>query len=178
MSCLKPLNELLQTPPPEDSVAVFGGTFDPIHVGHLEVVRSLLEIFSFVILAPTTSNPWKREAPTALAHRVEMIRLVCRAENLPLTENKLAKGVFIEERGYVYVAHYVRELERELAKPLFWVVGEDIADTVQGWKDWDSLGITTLVHPVNIAVHASNIREKQLEPHPAILEYCAKHALY
>lgn len=178
MNCLKPLKEFETTPVEKDAVAIFGGTFDPIHQGHLDVLRSLLAVFPTVIIAPTTSNPWKKQAPTDISHRAEMIRLVCKAEGLSLSEGFQGSGLLLDTQGYVYVADYVRSLQASLDVPLYWAVGEDIADSVSGWKDWQSLGITAVVHPVNISIHASDIRQKQQKAHPAIIEYCQKNVLY
>ena len=57
---------------------LFGGTFDPIHFGHLRGAEEMLEIFNLnrIIFVPSSRTPHKPEADiTAFTHREQMIRL-------------------------------------------------------------------------------------------------------
>jgi nicotinate-nucleotide adenylyltransferase len=59
-------------------VALFGGTFDPIHYGHLRVAAAAADAFALdqVLFAPTGHQPLKSEAPTAsFADRLAMVTL-------------------------------------------------------------------------------------------------------
>ncbi|HJZ79380.1 MAG TPA: adenylyltransferase/cytidyltransferase family protein, partial [Pyrinomonadaceae bacterium] len=59
-------------------VAIYGGTFDPVHNGHLEVARRVLKLFEIdeVILVPAGAPPHKRNANiTSAFHRFAMLAL-------------------------------------------------------------------------------------------------------
>ncbi len=150
--------------------AVFGGTFDPIHEGHLGVIRQLVAHFPKVIVAPTSQNPWKTDA-TKLSHRVVMINLALKWEGLDLAAS-------VYEDGYVYAIDLVRKLGESEPMPLFWVVGEDIAPEVEKWRDFEPAQVAVIVAPIRIPIHATEIRQSSAGLHPAIVDYAATNGLY
>ena len=48
------------------------GSFDPIHIGHINIIREALNYVDKVILVPSGHNPWKKNNPAPLDLRVEM----------------------------------------------------------------------------------------------------------
>lgn len=114
-------------------VALFGGSFDPIHNGHLIVARSIGEQLQLdrVVFLPSASPPHK--TPGALApaeHRAAMVRLAIAGE--PLLEcddydlNRPGPSYTVET-----VAHFRQELGPDVA--LHWIIG---ADTVAELVNW------------------------------------------
>jgi len=62
------------------NVALFGGTFDPIHSGHLSAAQAALHSFALdrILFVPTSVPPHKRNRPlTPFAHRYAMVALAC-----------------------------------------------------------------------------------------------------
>src|SRR2546426_1144521 len=60
-----------------ERIAVFGGTFDPIHVGHLAIAEAARRALGTgeVVFVPTARNPLKRDEPSVPAEdRYEMVR--------------------------------------------------------------------------------------------------------
>ena len=65
-------------------LALFGGSFDPPHVGHLGIALAAADAFSLdrVLFAPTGRQPFKRDGATAsFAHRLAMVQLLCAGES-------------------------------------------------------------------------------------------------
>ena len=161
-----------------DDYIVFGGTFDPPHAGHVDLLRLLLGVFQRVVLAPTHQNPWKAETATPLGLRMEMLSLVLADERLPSAAELGAAGISMYTTPYTYSEEVVSDLRSRLPGRLYWAVGEDSADSVERWRNWGSLRVTTIVCPLRIPVHATDVRTGVAEPHPALRPLIEQHGLY
>ncbi len=115
-------------------LGLLGGTFDPVHIGHLilgETAREQLDLDS--VLFMPTGQPW-RKASRDIApapHRVEMLRRAI-ADN-PAFELSLME---VEREGPSYTVDTLQELAS--ARPgseIFLVVGEDALLDLPNWKD-------------------------------------------
>ena len=121
---------------------LFGGSFDPVHSGHLasaEAVRQLLQA-SCVTLLPTARSPLKPEV-TANHHRLAMLRAaLVDYPALAIDERELRRP------PPSYTVDTLRELRLELGSelPLVWVIGADTLCGLAQWKDWQAL--TQLAH--------------------------------
>ncbi len=65
-------------------VALFGGSFDPPHHGHIAIATAAADVFHLdkVLFAPVGRQPLKAEmAPASFADRMAMVELACRADN-------------------------------------------------------------------------------------------------
>lgn len=118
-------------------VAIFGGTFDPVHYGHLRTaleVRDFLRIDDFRFL-PAGIPPHRTNLVTKVSHRLEMLKLVL--ADLP--------GFTIDERevlrsGPSYMVDTLRELRAQCGEvPLVLVIGQDAANQLQTWSRWKEL---------------------------------------
>jgi nicotinate-nucleotide adenylyltransferase len=117
------------------NIGVLGGTFDPIHFGHLslaEEARARLELAE-VLFVPT-GRPWlKLDTPiSAVAHRVEMVRLAI-ADKLSF---KLST-VEIERAGSSYTVDTIAELQARFGagNELFLIVGWDSLAELPRWRE-------------------------------------------
>ena len=163
----------------QHAIAVFGGTFDPVHAGHLDLIRALVGKFDKVIIAPTSQNPWKANRPADFVDRLEMLRLALAQEGLALSSLGSPAGLSIFESGYVYAVEVVRSLRASHpALPLYWTIGADIAGEPSKWKDFEGSCAKVLVAPIRIDVHSTEIRKGVKEFHPAIADYINKKSLY
>jgi nicotinate-nucleotide adenylyltransferase len=120
-------------------VAVFGGTFDPIHVGHLAAVQDAADTASFdrVLFVPNSHPPHKTHAPvSAAAHRVAMVRLSL--ENNPRFELSMVE---FERDGPSYTLDTLRILRERLGSgtKLFFLTGCDALADLHTWHGPDQL---------------------------------------
>ena len=122
----------------EAPVGVLGGTFDPIHRGHLEIARWLLDSLrpTRMLLLPCAVPPHKN--PTVLAaaeHREAMLRLALRgSRRLELCRLELETG------GVCYTIDSLRRLrdERGIARPVF-IMGMDALVELPTWREFERL---------------------------------------
>jgi len=118
---------------------ILGGTFDPIHFGHLRGAEEMLDIFNLnrIIFVPSSRPPHKLEAKiTPFNHREQMIRLAIEDNvNFSFSEvEKLRAGKSYSVETVEYILNkYMDNLE------LFFIVGQDAFQAVTTWKDWDRL---------------------------------------
>lgn len=164
----------------DDAYVIFGGTFDPIHEGHIAGLKRLIAKFPLVILAPTKRNPWKPESLATLPLRVEMIRLVLAYENLPFypSLSKAATGVVLSDFEYEFAKDFVSYARRTRPGLVHWAVGEDQAQSISTWKDWSTQNVETEIIPIDIDIHATLVRTHQAPAHPALVDFIHQHHLY
>ena len=116
-------------------VGIFGGTFDPIHLGHLAVARSIQSSLGLdnVIFVPA-GQPWLK-ADTPVSHvkdRVQMLRLALarrRAFELSTIE--------ADRPGPSYTVDTMEALQRQLGSDadLFFLLGSDALMDIAKWKE-------------------------------------------
>ena len=118
---------------------LFGGTFDPIHTGHLRCAQEICEDLNLdrIIFIPASQPPHKREKDiTPFHHREEMISLAVSGNPSFLISD-------IENRrvGKSYSVETIRHfLDDPTVKPeLYFIMGQDAFHNIETWKDWDQL---------------------------------------
>ncbi len=163
---------------PKGSYVVFGGTFDPVHPGHVSAIRYLLERFDTLVLAPTAQNPWKDAPDASLKQRIQMLELVLNDEQIPWSHSPGEERVWLCTQPYVYVKDFVRYCSNQLKGKLHWAVGEDSKDSVSSWKSWSSLQIPLVVVPVSIDIHSNDIRRGEQRIHQALENFVKTSGLY
>ena len=120
-------------------IGILGGTFDPIHFGHLRLAEEMCEEMELekVYLIPGASPPHKRRRPvTPFNDRLAMTESA--AEGSPLLEALDLEG---RREGMSYSIETLRELHG-LFKPdlnLFFLIGADAFLEIMTWKEYESL---------------------------------------
>ncbi len=158
--------------PKLSETVIFGGSFDPVHQGHVSVIKLLVEKFNTVLVAPTAQNPWKERKSTSLKLRLEMLELVMKAEGLE-DQVELCQVEYEFSEDLLLA---LRESSEE--SYTFWAIGEDSKNSVTKWRNWDSLNLTAVIAPVEIEIHSTEIRKGQENSHPALKEFIASNSLY
>ena len=119
-----------------NSIGLLGGTFDPIHLGHLHIIETLAGKFDQIALIPT-GQPWmKPETPIAKPkQRLEM----CEAALEDLTEAAQEKAfvidIEVEKSGLSYTFDTLQSLRAFFPRDSFTLImGTDAAFSFDKWK--------------------------------------------
>lgn len=110
----------------------FGGSFNPIHHGHLICSRAVAEVAGYdqIVLIPTGQPPHKGSAAqlAASADRLAMLRLAVAGDPLFTIED-----LELHRSGPSYTLDTVRELSAKGDKPIHWLIGADMLVFLPQW---------------------------------------------
>jgi nicotinate-nucleotide adenylyltransferase len=188
-------------------VGIMGGTFDPIHHGHLVAASEVADLFDLdeVVFVPT-GQPWqKAEREVSPAEHRYLMAVVATASNPRFWVSR----VDIDRPGPTYTVDTVRDIARlRPGAQIFFITGADALHQILSWKDADELfgmchfvGVTrpgyhlsgdhlpsasvTLLDVPAMAISSSAVRERVRSERPVwylvpdgVVQYIAKHALY
>ena len=157
---------------------VFGGSFNPPHQGHVNVVARLLQSFRLVVVAPTLQNPYKTERAVSLEHRARMFELLILDAGLPLVQNAEQSGIFVSRFSYTRTYRFVEHWRETFGTDVSWCIGPDLADEVKSWEKYDQMQLKFVELSQEEPVRSSDIRAGRLLPPCAIQPYIAQHSLY
>lgn len=160
--------------------AFFGGSFDPVHIGHLFIAEEvrLLGSFDRILFVPARQSPLKSNRPGASREqRLEMLGAA-----LDGRDDFAISTVELGRQGPSYTIDTIRELQRsgELEEHPGLIIGDDITASFSEWKEHqelremvrlivarregairdDSLGNYEVVDNAVIPVSSSQIRER------------------
>ena len=118
---------------------LFGGTYDPIHLGHLRCAEEVLELFDLnrIIFVPASKPPHKIDAEiTSFYHREQMITLAIEGNPVfsfsNVEKERKDTSYSVETVEYI-LKKYMENLE------LYFILGQDAFHAIQTWKDWQRL---------------------------------------
>ena len=139
-------------------VGIMGGTFDPIHIGHLILGESAYEQFQLdtVLFMPSGNPPHKRNREGASnSQRIEMVRLAIEGNNhfqLSLEE--------MHEEGYTYTKETLTRLTAEHPDTdYFFIMGADSLFEFDTWRCPDEIArLCTLIVAVRDGLSSSELR--------------------
>ncbi len=113
-------------------IGILGGSFDPVHLGHLLIAESALEALQLdqIRWIPAATSPLKREGPVAPdADRLEMLRLaIAAADGHVIDDCELTRGEIS------FTVDTLEDLHRRLpGVELFLIIG---SDSLASWPQW------------------------------------------
>jgi len=124
-------------------IAIYGGTFDPVHHGHLILAREALETLGLdkVIFVPAAVSPFKGRAPAASGDmRLKMLRAAIEGE-----EGFTVDDCELRRPPPSWTVDTVLEIrKRESDVEIYLLIGEDNVATLDQWRRFDEL--KKLVH--------------------------------
>jgi nicotinate-nucleotide adenylyltransferase len=188
-------------------VGIMGGTFDPIHHGHLVAASEVASLFGLeeVIFVPT-GEPWqKTERVVSPAEHRYLMTVIATASN-PMFWVSRAD---IDRAGPTYTIDTIRDIgEQRPGAELFFITGADALAQILSWKDAEQalqlarfVGVTrpgyelsdahlpshsvTLLDVPALAISSSGCRERVASGRPVwylvpdgVVQYINKHGLY
>lgn len=186
-------------------IGVMGGTFDPIHHGHLVAASEVAQWFDLdeVVFVPT-GKPWQKQQVSPSEHRY-LMTVIATASNPRFTVSR----VDIDRTGPTYTIDTLRDLKalRPEAE-LFFITGADAIAQILSWRDHDELwdlahfvAVSRPGHVLNtdglpsddvsqleipaLAISSTDCRDRVSRGHPVwylvpdgVVQYIAKHHLY
>ncbi|MDL9979612.1 nicotinate-nucleotide adenylyltransferase [Microbacterium candidum] len=186
-------------------IGVMGGTFDPIHNGHLVAASEVAQSFDLdeVVFVPT-GEPWQKTKVTDSEHRY-LMTVVATASNPRFTVSR----VDIDRPGPTYTIDTLRDLRAQRpGAELFFITGADAVAQILSWRDHHELwelahfvavsrpghvlstdglpadGVSQLEVPA-LAISSTDCRDRVGRGHPVwylvpdgVVQYIAKHHLY
>ena len=119
-------------------LGIYGGTFDPVHTGHLLLARDALEQCRLhsVLFVPCAQSPLKKKGPVATdVQRVAMLKLALKGEpRFWLSHCEL------DRPAPSYAIDTAREIQEAFPRAqLFWMLGEDQWALLDQWREADAL---------------------------------------
>lgn len=145
-------------------LAIFGGTFNPIHNGHLRLLRNISEQVSLdeIILMPTHIPPHKRSEDLASdEQRLEMCRRAVENTNISVSDYEINRG------GISYTVETLRHFHELYPDDrLYFIMGSDMFLSLHTWYCFEEIlslaGIITACREEN-ELHKLKQYEKTLE---------------
>jgi nicotinate-nucleotide adenylyltransferase len=194
-----------ETAPTRARIGVMGGTFDPVHNGHLVAASEVAQLLDLdeVIFVPT-GLPYQKESATAAEHRY-LMTVIATAANPRFTVSR----VDIDRDGPTYTIDTLRDLRAQRPDAeLFFISGADAIAQILDWKDVTELwslahfvAVSRPGHPLSIsglpesevsllevpalAISSTDCRDRVGRGYPVwylvpdgVVQYIAKHHLY
>ena len=185
-----------------------GGTFDPVHHGHLSAANEVASEFALdeVVFVPT-GNPWqKADREVSPAEDRYLMTVIATASNPRFSVSRIE----VDRIGATYTIDTLRELRRTYVDAeLFFITGADALAQILGWRDADELfslahfigvtrpgyenvdlatfpdGAVTLLEVPALAISSSDVRARVGRGHPVwylvpdgVVQYIEKRHLY
>ena len=118
-------------------IALYGGTFDPVHVGHIAVALGLLKLFALdqVLFIPAYVAPHKRETHvTPAVQRYAMLALATQGE-----PGLMVSTVELDAPERPYTVETLARMRAEFGSDtrLFFIMGADSWMEIKTWREWE-----------------------------------------
>lgn len=117
-------------------IGIFGGTFDPVHYGHLRAALELKALFELdhVRLIPCATPSHRSQTAASARQRLEMLRLaVGNQQDLVIDAQEL------EREGYSYTFDTLTALRKNTAQTLLLFLGSDAFNQLTTWYRWQEI---------------------------------------
>lgn len=144
-------------------IALYGGTFDPVHEGHLEIARKVSRVFEIeeVIFIPAQMAPHKVGRPvTEPIHRYAMLALATQGDR------RLVVSTYeLDDPDRRYTVDTIEHFQRELtdSAELFFIMGADSWSEITTWREWERL--LTMTNHIVVSRPGFELTKDHVGPH-------------
>lgn len=119
-------------------IGIYGGSFDPVHLGHLLVAQAACEEVGLerLFFVPAAQSPFKPEShPAPAAERLRLLRLALAGKsNYEIDEQEIKRG------GVSYTIDTLRDYQKRFPKvDLYYLIGADHVPSLGKWRDAEEL---------------------------------------
>ena len=145
-------------------IAIVGGTFDPIHLGHLKIISEIAKKFAKVIVIPT-GEPWLKAAKPIATGEQRVAMAQTAVNSLNLADQVQVSAIEVKRPGPSYAIDTVNELSKVYPEASFTLVlGSDAALNLHKWHRSDELQKLVEVLVVKrVSVEPSQFPEIQID---------------
>ncbi|AFC53080.1 nicotinic acid mononucleotide adenylyltransferase [Mycobacterium intracellulare] len=116
---------------------MMGGTFDPIHYGHLVAASEVADLFDLdqVVFVPS-GQPWQKDRDVSAAEDRYLMTVIATASNPRFSVSR----VDIDRAGPTYTKDTLRDLRAlNPDSQLFFITGADALESILSWQGWEEL---------------------------------------
>ncbi len=145
-------------------LGIYGGTFDPVHCGHLTVAQSVREAFALnrILFIPARQSPLRAPPLASAQDRLAMVRRAI--DGFPGFE---ASAIDIERPGPSYMVDTLQGLAAQRpAAELFLILGADALDELPAWRQAGRILAAAQIIAVPRPGHSTETPREVLDLHP------------
>ena len=126
-------------------IGVFGGSFDPIHFGHIKPLIELNKEFNFnnILLIPCNLSPSLKKTNASAIDRFEMTKVISQSN----TNNFLSDDREIKRGGISYSYDTIRDIKNKYSQNILLIIGADVFLNFDKWYNYNKI-----INMVNIIV--------------------------
>ena len=118
------------------NIAIFGGSFDPVHIGHEAIVHKALEVLDIdkLFIVPTFLNPFKKKSHFSATQRFDLLKECFVNDKIEISDFEINKS------RPIHTIETVKHLKSKInPNKIYLIIGADNLEKLHLWKNFDKL---------------------------------------
>ncbi len=118
------------------NIAIFGGSFDPPHIGHETIINKSLEVLNIdkLIVVPTFLNPFKTKSHLSAKDRFDLLKDLCDNDKIKVSDFEIKQNLPV---ATIDTIHHIKEIIN--TDNIYLIIGADNLDKLHLWKNFEQL---------------------------------------